>query len=669
MEFIKSGIHGVAAIWLCGLLVTAPVQAGGQTIRLEKDSNSRLEIKDAVFSGKQATVLFWTWPDRGDPDFRNDCGKNYYTVTLTAGLPTAEPRLMAGGACAGGGSLLQGGLLADGSGKFVVQDRLEHWKDGERLSVIPFAKIEHIGSLRIRAADMGSQFIDFSPSGDLVLAVAVSGYAAPDWPGTPLVLAGLDADNQKRWLLAFEESAAMLMPKQIWAGANGGALFHYETVDTTAIAADAQTRLLHISAAGDRTEWALSEVAQPYDIMSMQPGSQEDLQKAMAHMQENRSEAIDSLGARGREDGGFDVLYERESDQAGRDGYFLLRLDRKGRKQSETALGSVVDDHGLEQWKDFYVNGGELVLLSNVVATQTGVNSRRKTWPQTAVARISLDSLAVDARLIPLERQYLEAAMNAGDEGQQYLEGKPGGRPVMLTRLGGTPVSLSQGWVRKRGTLRVFEATEALVAFTEYRDRQLAQREKEEQRVQRKVQRKTSQEQMRQDMAAAAGLSVEEYESLSKEEQAMRMMEGGDMEAMMAAVMQQAQQQSAGMSPEQAAQMNAAMAQVQQMMQGGGAGMPAQPSAVAATPEADSKTTFSIDALMRGHVQYRHPSGQPVTLSFVNRDSGAELMKREFPGGVIDEYFSLGSHGLPSGQIGAVIRDAGGAVLADLEPE
>ena len=212
MEFIKSGIHGVAAIWLCGLLVTAPVQAGGQTIRLEKDSNSRLEIKDAVFSGKQATVLFWTWPDRGDPDFRNDCGKNYYTVTLTAGLPTAEPRLMAGGACAGGGSLLQGGLLADGSGKFVVQDRLEHWKDGERLSVIPFAKIEHIGSLRIRAADMGSQFIDFSPSGDLVLAVAVSGYAASDWPGTPLVLAGLDADNQKRWLLAFEESAAMLMP-------------------------------------------------------------------------------------------------------------------------------------------------------------------------------------------------------------------------------------------------------------------------------------------------------------------------------------------------------------------------------------------------------------------------------------------------------------------------
>jgi hypothetical protein len=275
----------------------------------------------------------------------------------------------------------------------------------------------------------------------------------------------------------------------------------------------------------------------------------------------------------------------------------------------------------------------------------------------------------VDARLIPLERQYLEAAMNAGDEGQQYLEGQPGGTPVMLTQVGGTPVSLSQGWIRKRGTLRMFEATEALVAFTEHHDRELAQMQKEEQRAKRKAQRQASQDQMREDMAAAAGMSVADYESLSKEEQAMRMMEGGNMEAMMAAVMQQAQQQSGDMSPEQAAQMNEAMAQVQQMMQGGGAGMPSQQPAPPTAPAEVPEATFSIDALMRGHVQYRHPAGEPVTLAFVNRDSGAELTKHDFPVGVIDEYFSLGSHGLPPGQIGAVIRNAGGVVLADLDPE
>ena len=136
------------------LMLPVSLWAGGHTIRLADDSNSRLEIKEAIVAGDRTTVLFWTWPDRGDPGFREECSKNYYTVTLSPGLPSAEPKPLAKGACAGI-SLLQGGLLSDGSGKFIVRDRLEHWRDGKRLSAESLAEIEHIGSLRLNAADAG----------------------------------------------------------------------------------------------------------------------------------------------------------------------------------------------------------------------------------------------------------------------------------------------------------------------------------------------------------------------------------------------------------------------------------------------------------------------------------------------------------------------------------
>lgn len=651
------------------LMLPVSLWAGGHTIRLADDSNSRLEIKEAIVAGDRTTVLFWTWPDRGDPGFREECSKNYYTVTLSPGLPSAEPKPLAKGACAGI-SLLQGGLLSDGSGKFIVRDRLEHWRDGKRLSAESLAEIEHIGSLRLNAADAGTQFIDFSPAGDMVMAVTVGGAANQQWPGVGVVLAGTDPQNRKRWLVKIEKSDTITNPERIWAGADGSALLQYAAIDMTGLAADGQAALLHVSSDGRRSDLPLLALAEPYDFMSMQPGSEADLQKAFDHMDEKRSERLDALAARARDEGGFDVLFKRGSDTPERNGYFLLHLGPDGAVQSEKALGSVIDDNGLEQWKDFYVAGNELVVLSNVLATQTGVNSRRKQWPQTALSRIDLASLEVETRLVPLDRQYLEAAMNAGDEGRQYLEGQPGGTPVLLTSVGGTPVSLATGWVKKRGTLRIFEMTDDLVAFTEYRDRQLEKMAKEQQKQQRKAARQAAQEQMSQDMEATLGMSAEEFESLSQEEQVMLMMQGGNMEAMMKSVMQQAQsmQQGSGMTPEQAAQMQASMAQIQQMMQGGPAGM-AGATAPQASQAPGEAAAFTVDALMRGHVRFEGNSGQPVTLTLIDRQSGDELMKKAYPNGAIDEYVSLSRYELPPERIGALVKSTGGEVLADLSPE
>ncbi|NNK37918.1 MAG: hypothetical protein HKP03_05520 [Xanthomonadales bacterium] len=639
--------------------------AAGQTIRLADDSNSRLEIKDAVTDGDRTTVLFWTWPDRGDPNFRDECGKNYYTVTLRPGLPTAEPRLLAGGACAGI-SFLQGGLLEDGSGKFIIRDRLEHWRDGERISSKPLASLDHIGTLRLDSSDVGSQWVDLDPAGNLVVAVAVSGYAAQDWPGIATVMASLDSDDQKRWLITMEQ-ANNLTPEQLWAGRDGSALLRYFTIDTTAIAADPETRLAHVSAAGERVDLPLVHIAKPYDVLSMEPGSEADLQKAFAYMEQNRSEQIESLAARPREQGGFDVLFKRKSDKADRNGYFLLRLDSDGAVQSEAALGSVIDDHGLNRWFDFYVDGRQVVLLSSAQVTQTGVNSRRKQWAQTVVSQFDIDSGEVTSRLIPLERQYLEAAMNAGDARQQYLEGQPGGTPVLLSSLAGVPLSLSQGWIRKRQTLRVFEVTDDLTAFTEFHDKQQARLARETQRQQRKAAREAGQQQMQEQMAASAGMNRQEFEALSKEEQLMHMMQSGDMEAIMATAMEQAAAAQSGMTPEQAAQMQAQMAQVQQLMQG--AGMAAAAASPAAASSSEATSSFTVDTLNNGHIRFKSPAGTAVILSLMDGASEKELMNREYPDGEIDEVVALSRYRVPVDRLRAVITGANGNLLAELEPE
>lgn len=662
---IRRRLAGFGLGGILALFDLADVLAGGQTIRLADDSNSRLEIKEAIVAANHTTVLFWTWPDRGDPDFRNDCGKNYYTVTLRPGLPDARPQLLARGACAGTG-LLQGGLLADGSGKFIVQDRLEHWRDGERISSKPLAALEQVGTLGLKSSEMGSQLVDFSPAGDLVMAVSVTGQAAKDWPGIAVVIAGLDPADNPRWLVRIEQHKELFTPEQLWAGGDGSALLRYYTVDTHVIGAGEETRLMYISAGGERTDLPLVQVAQPYDVMSMKPGSEEDLQKAFAYMEQNRPERIDSLAARASAGGGFDVLYQRKSDTPERNGYFLLRLDRTGAATGERPLGSVIDDHGLDRWCDFYVDDRELVLLSSAPVTQQGVDSRRKKWAQTVVSRISVDSGDVGARLVPLERKYLEAAMNAGDEGQQYLAGQPGGSPVVLTTLGGVPLSLSKGWIAKRGTLRIFEATDDLVAFTEYYDERRAELARQAERESRRAARETSQRQFREDVASAAGMSAEEFEALSKEEQAVRMMQGGDLQAVMAAAMKQAQAAQAGMTPEQAAQLQSQMGDVRRMMPGGGMTAPA-----AASPQSPEHgpNTFTVDALNRGRIQFAGGAAAGVTLSLIDRNSGLELMVKKFPGGKIDEYVNLTRYHLPPQQIGAIVRGASGQVLADLSPE
>ena len=652
-------VLGCALAIICG-----PASAAGQTLWLEGDTNSRIEVENAIIHGDETTIFFWTWPYMGDPNSGKPCAMNFYSVTLRPGLPSIQPEVVAPGVCAGM-ALLEGELLNNGDGKIIVRDHLEQWRNGEKISSKPFSSIDHIGTLGINSDDRGGQYYAFNSSGDLVVA-------ALDSPGTSWVIAGLKPDNEKHWLLKIGNDGEATGIEQLWAGRDGGALLHSTTYDKSAMAPDVETRIQIITAAGELSTIKMMEVVEPFDMASIRPGSEEDLQKYYAHQQNARPESIKKLSARPRDGGGFDVLFHRSSSDADRAGHFLSRFSPDGSLQSATALGGHIEEHGLEEWLDFYVSGNQLVLLSRASVTQKNVSSRRKKWSQNIVSWIDLDSGVPVSRLIPLDERYLEAAMNSGDEGRQYLEGQPGGDPVMLTSVGGVPLSVGLGWLKGRNTLRLNEATEDLVVFTEAYDENHAKLAKEKASQQRKTDRVARKEQMNADMAASAGMSPEDYAALSNKEQKEVMMREGDTNAMMAAAMKQAEalQQSmaaSGASPEQTAQMAAAMAQVQQMMQGAGGSAP-----VAAETPAQQKApdqVLTVDSLMRGHVQFRNQDGKLTTLIVFNRETGEELLKKEYSDGVIDEYVSFGRYKLPLEQIGLVIKNISGEILEDLTPE
>ena len=173
--------------------------AASHTLRLDSDSNSRIVVENATVKGNETTVLFWTWPDIGDPNSGEECPLNFYSVTLRPGLKSVQADTLAREVC--GGIVAKGGLLNGGDGLIIARDRLERWRAGDQLSSQSFSSIDATSKLRVTTADYGAQLWDVSESGNVVLAIPIGGYDANDWPGVSLVMTSLKADGQQRLLV------------------------------------------------------------------------------------------------------------------------------------------------------------------------------------------------------------------------------------------------------------------------------------------------------------------------------------------------------------------------------------------------------------------------------------------------------------------------------------
>ena len=148
-------------------------------------------------------------------------------------------------------------------------------------------------------------------------------------------------------------------------------------------------------------------------------------------------------------------MYRREGGDSAAEGVYLLRLDSAGIVAEEFFLGNSLRDQGVEEWTDFRVTDGKLLLQGKVLASQPQVQSKRNAYGQNVISIYDLASRALDSRLIPLDMRYLEAAMNAGDAEIQNLPGLPGGDPARVTEVGDLPLDVTVGWIDHKQVLRL----------------------------------------------------------------------------------------------------------------------------------------------------------------------------------------------------------------------
>ena len=698
------------------VLFSTNIIAAGNTL-IPSDSNSRITVENAVVNGNETTVFFFTWPDMGDPNSGKPCPLNYYSVKLRPGLPSANADVVAKGVC--GGMFQKSRLLDNGDALIIVRDRLERWRVGEQIRSQTFSSIDAVSKLGVTTDMTGGQFYDISPNGDVVLLIRSGDhtYDRNEYRDSSMVMSGLKPDGGRRWEERFSGDPTLTTVDQVWSAPGGSALLYFSSMANGL--SDEASQLNFISANGTKTLFELNKIRAPFDLdkfsnTSQQDMSHEEVLKQLAQQNNSTSESIEKLEAVARADGGFDVLFHRESGEEGREGHFLYRIGPDGSLLSEISLGNQIMEYGLERWFDFYVDGKQLMLLSSAAVTQKIVRKVKKKWGQNIVSWIDLDTGTPTARMIPLDEQYLEAALSAGDEGQQYLDGQPGSEPELLTTLGGKPLVVSVGWISKRQVLRLHEADEQLMAYTEAFDEKQAKLAKEASRTQRKANREASKQRLNADMAAAVGMTPEEYAALSNKERKEAMVRSGDMDAMMAIMAKQAQelQQAQGyqqglstqqaatpqdmnaqmasamaemqekiandpnMTPEMRAQMSAMMGQMGQSPGGQITGTPDLPGAQSPVAPAQnvtveakvSENTLKVDSGKRGFIEYENKDGRPVTLLIFNRQTGEELLKKDYPDGVIYEYVDFNRFNLPLQHIGVSYREVAGLVLEDLTP-
>jgi len=649
------------------VLFSTHVLAAGNTL-IPNDSNSRITVENAVIDGNETTVFFFTWPDIGDPNSGKPCPLNYYSVTLKPGLPFANADVVAKGVC--GGLFQKSRLLDNGVALIIVRDRLERWRRGEQINSQTFSSIDAVSKLGVTTDMMGGQFYDISPNGDVVLLIQSGDhtYDRNEYRDSSMVMSGLKPDGGRRWEERFSGDPTLTTVKQVWAAPGGSALLYMSSLANGL--ADFAWQLHFISADGSRKSIELNKTEEPLDPQSLNNMSPEE--------------------------------------------WHLYSIGPDGRLLSDTSLGNQIVEHGLERWFGFYLESEQLVLLSSAAVTQKVVRKVKKKWGQNIVSWIDLDTGTPTARMIPLDEQYLEAALNAGDEGQQYLEGQPGSEPALLTTLGGKPLVISVGWISHRQVLRLNEADEHLVVYTEAFDEKQAKLAKDTSRKQRKANREASKQRMNADMAAAVGMTPEEYAALSNKERKEVMIRNGDMDAMMAVMTKQAQElqqaqgtqqgspaQPAAMPPDMNAQIAAAMAQAQEQIANDpnmtpemraqmaaimaqiGQGPGGQSTAPSSMPAAQSQTaaargsssqkvlpenTLKVDSGKRGFIKYENKDGRLVTLLIFNRQTDEELLKKDYPDGVIYEYVDFSRFNLPLQHIGVIYREVNEKILEDLTP-
>lgn len=650
-----------AAIWALVAGQATSALAGSSYID-PGDTNGMIRVKNAIVHGNETTVLFSTSPYSSDPEARNPCPHNYYTATLKPGLAKPEVNMIAKGVCAGVAQ--EGHLLKNFEAIILANDRLERWKQGEQVSSQSVSKFEDVADLGVSSAKMGGQFFAMSAGGSLAVAIL----------GQTTMLALMNAEGEQRWRVVLPSQGMGENPQNLYISPLDNVLYHTEEMHGPG---SSLATLYFVSPDGEKKRILLTRVDENLLQLNGDDISNEELTAFLQQQATVKQESVRKVMVDERVDGGFDVLFERDSPDKARSGQFLVHISPAGLLEWEFALGTYLKDHGLENAKEFRVNDKHLELVSSVLVTFPTPNGKRRKYPQIAVSRIALDGSGGITRLLPLDQRYMEAALLAGDEGRQHLEGFPEGDPVLLTTLSGETLVVAKGKADNQPAVRFYEVTDDLMVYTEVWDANQARIAKEASRQQRKADRASRMSNMRADQAAAAGMSESEFNALGKNEQLQAIVANGGQQQLMATAQREAalvQQQMAAdpnMTPEMKAQMNAVLAQMAQM-QGGSVptvapqAMPVPRAKSAGNPDNDN--AIVLDAGGGAFLEFENTDGRQMTLLIFDRNSGEELLKKDYADGVIYDYINFQEFDRPMDQLGILYREVSGMILADLTP-
>lgn len=695
----------LATGWALTLALTAlvpPVWAAGITIT-NPDRNKRIDMRDARIDGSSTSLLYSTRPVRGQAHVGEKCAMNFYLLKLQQGLSHAQPELLTENYCAF--DVLSGTLLANNDVLIIDSNQVETWRIGA--GQVNAWRLSDIDWRQGRGNAINA--IDVARNGRLVIAKTYP-RKRKDTKTASGIVVGLSADGTTHWQLELHEPGALLHTIDVWASEDGGALLHVTArpmSDTglpgvqpsAGTVITAQNRLYRISASGKLlapiviASIQMMDFSKPLPPLPDMTKDPEGYQTEFARRQAlSKSDAYTegAFVAHALGDGVLDVLMGRNTPKAQ-----FLRIGRDGNVKLTVSLGEILASEGLKNWIDFSSTQNQLILFGTL-------GTRKDRLSQGFISWIAIPDGNVVTRLAPLSELGLKAAKNAGDEQIQYLEHNPSHQPQMLTSLAGKPLTVSLIYQSRRQAMQLDEGNEELTIYTEARDERQAKVSKMTQREQRRADREKRKQRLNNEMASAVEMSPEEYAALSNKEKKEAMIRRGDMDAMMAAAMNQAQmaqqqiaeQQAGGMPPisqGMTPEMIKAMKQAQQAMakagitlpnmpnaanmQGTpstpGKGMPAVTSGVATASEAKTSASDNIlrvDAGKRGFIEFENPDNNLTRLVILDRKTSKELLKKEYADGVIYEYVDFTQFNMPLGQIAVFFKDANGRTLKELTP-
>jgi hypothetical protein len=441
----------------------APAATPGPAV-VPGDTNRGVVVDNAVVTADGTRLLFHTLPQRGDPNSGSDCPLNFYAASLRPGLSAAVAVPLATEVCGFTGT--SGRLLDNGDLLLVTRNWWQRWRDGKIQSSANLAALPAMGKEGYDAA-RGAHLVAIGPNGETALSIPGGGYMPREFDGASFLLVVLSAQGKQRWLHPQQGGNV----NNIWLGADGTLLAHVISIgDQQAGGTMASRHLLQVFSSDGQSLGAV-EIASDSgpSLEELLSAGEKGIESALTLANAAIAESVERIAVKPAPGGGFHVLIERHSDAGERYGHFLYRIGQDGVVLDERPLNRMIRPYRLEHWVDFSINGKELYLLASVMADQPGVKSRRKQYRQTVVGRIDLAGGFREARLIPLDHRYLEAAMNAGDEEIQTLENMPGGDPVLLSRIGDRPLAVTLGYLSRRQVPRVDAVDENLAVFARAR--------------------------------------------------------------------------------------------------------------------------------------------------------------------------------------------------------